>query len=92
MGHPVVGDHLYCHGDPFKYREEFGTPEKGETNPEVVSELIGRQALHAASLKFTHPVTGEEMFIEAELPGDMKEALARISDQQRNSNEQTGII
>ncbi|MBR5740294.1 MAG: RluA family pseudouridine synthase [Firmicutes bacterium] len=78
MGHPVVGDHLYCHGDPFRYREEYGTPEKGETNPEVVSELMGRQALHASSLSFTHPVKGEEMFIEAELPEDMKAALGKL--------------
>ncbi len=78
MGHPVVGDHLYCHGDPFRYREEFGTPEKGETNPEVVSDLIGRQALHATSLSFTHPVTGKEMFIEAKLPEDMAEALGKL--------------
>ena len=78
MGHPVVGDHLYCHGDPFKYREEYGAPEKGETNPEVVSELIARQALHASSLNFTHPVTGEEMHLEAELPEDMKRAIEEL--------------
>ncbi len=96
MGHPVAGDHLYCHGDPFRYREQFGAPEKGETNPEVVSELISRQALHARSLGFTHPVTGEEMFVEAPLPEDMEKALAILENGQgankRNSNEQTGII
>ena len=89
LGHPVVGDHLYCHGDPFLYREVYGDPrppltgEKGprmDTNPEVVSEIMGRQALHAFSLDFIHPVTGKEMHLEADLPDDMKNALERISE------------
>ena len=89
LGHPVVGDHLYCHGDPFLYREVYGDPrppltgEKGprmDTNPEVVSEIMGRQALHAFSLDFIHPVTGKEMHLEADLPDDMKNALKRISE------------
>ena len=89
LGHPVVGDHLYCHGDPFLYREVYGDPrppltgEKGprmETNPEVVSDIMDRQALHAASLDFIHPVSGEHMHLEADLPEDMKTALKRISE------------
>lgn len=39
-------------------------------------ELIGRQALHAASLRFLHPVTKKELRIEAPLPDDMKRALS----------------
>ena len=89
LGHPVVGDHLYCHGDPFLYREVYGDPrppltgEKGprmETNPEVVSDIMARQALHAYSLDFIHPVTGEKMHLEADIPTDMKTALERISE------------
>ena len=84
IGHPVTGDHLYCHGDPFEYRRVYGDPrppltgEKGprmETNPEVISDIIDRQALHAYCLEFIHPVTGEKMLLKAELPDDMKEAL-----------------
>jgi len=86
IGHPVVGDHLYCHGDPFEYRRIYGDPRppkdgtKGprETNPEVVSELIDRQALHAFSLDFDHPMTKERLHIEAELPKDMKAAIADL--------------
>lgn len=33
---------------------------------------IGRQALHSAFLRFTHPVTGETMEFTAPLPEDMK--------------------
>ena len=38
-------------------------------------ELIGRQALHAASLSFFQPVTGEPVRCEAPLPGDMQRAV-----------------
>ena len=87
LGYPVVGDHLYCHGDPFEYRRVYGDPrppltgEKGprmETNPEIVSEIIDRQALHAYSLDFTHPITGEKMHLETDLPDDMKAAVEKI--------------
>ena len=86
LGHPVVGDHLYCHGDPFEYRKVYGDPRppltgekgpRGDTNPEVVSEIIGRQALHAYCLEFIHPITGKSMHLEADLPEDMKQAIAK---------------
>ena len=40
--------------------------------------LIERQALHAARLSFTHPITGEKMMLEAPLPDDMKKAIQRL--------------
>jgi 23S rRNA pseudouridine1911/1915/1917 synthase len=33
---------------------------------------LGRQALHAAELGFEHPITGEEMMFEADLPEDLQ--------------------
>lgn len=41
--------------------------------------LIDRQALHASSLTFHHPVTGERIHAEAPLPEDMEEMLKQIS-------------
>ena len=41
-------------------------------------DLIGRQALHAAALRFTHPGTKKELHIEAPLPHDMMLAIERI--------------
>ena len=38
-------------------------------NPE--DNRMGRQALHAWHLTFTHPITGEEMTLEAPIPEDM---------------------
>lgn len=40
-------------------------------------EVLPRQALHAKSLGFTHPATGEWMFFESKLPADMQEVLDR---------------
>ena len=87
IGHPIEGDHLYCHGDPFEYRRIHGDPRppldgtpgpRMETNPEIVSDIIDRQALHAFSLTFIHPVTGEQLHLEAPLPVDMERALRSI--------------
>ena len=89
IGHPVVGDHLYCHGDPFEYRRVYGDPRppltgekgpRGETNPEIISDLIPRHALHAYSLDFVHPMTGERMHLETGLPEDMMTAVGNLSD------------
>ncbi len=86
IGHPVVGDHLYCNGDPFEYRRIHGdnrppldgTKGPRDTNPEKVSDLIDRQALHAYSLDFTHPILGAHMHLEAKLPEDISKAIQKI--------------
>jgi 23S rRNA pseudouridine1911/1915/1917 synthase len=36
------------------------------------------QALHAFSLAFSHPVTGEKMYIEAPMPEDMRAVIAEL--------------
>lgn len=41
---------------------------------------IQGQCLHAKSLKFTHPTTGKEMFLEAELPEYFKEIEKGLRD------------
>ena len=37
--------------------------------------LIGRQALHAYHIEFTHPATGEYMTFETDLPEDIRKAI-----------------
>ena len=46
----------------------------GESNP----FLIERQALHARKLAMLHPVTGESVSFEAELPEDMANLLEKL--------------
>ncbi len=40
-------------------------------------EILPRQALHAFSLGFEHPVTGERMYFEAPLPDDFQELIEK---------------
>ncbi|HEX4336749.1 MAG TPA: RluA family pseudouridine synthase [Polyangiaceae bacterium] len=44
----------------------------------AVATELGRQALHAAVLGFTHPVSGERVRFESPLPADMQLALEQL--------------
>jgi 23S rRNA pseudouridine1911/1915/1917 synthase len=72
LGHPLVGDPVYCRRVPAAAR---ALPEP------VRAGLLAfpRQALHAATLGFRHPATGEKMRFEAPLPPDLTELVARLS-------------
>ncbi len=50
-----------------------GDPVYGVPDPE-----LGRQFLHAASLAFPHPVTGERVEARSPLPDELQAALARF--------------
>ncbi|MBN2665305.1 MAG: RluA family pseudouridine synthase [Bacteroidales bacterium] len=39
--------------------------------------ILPRQALHAKSLSFDHPVTGKRLFFDSELPDDMKQVIEK---------------
>ena len=73
IGHPLFGDPSYGGAQIIK-----GLPS-GKYNQFVQNnfQLLPRQALHAKSLGFTHPGTGEFMQFESELPEDMATVLAR---------------
>ncbi len=65
IGHPVVGDRLYGAG----FATKVGLlPEPART----LAAEFPRQALHAYLLGFEHPVTGEELHFESEIPEDME--------------------
>lgn len=40
-------------------------------------KILPRQALHAKSLAFDHPVTGERMSFDSEIPDDMKQVIEK---------------
>ena len=63
LGHSLIGDQVY--GRPRKLPSTVG----GAQADLILS--FPRQALHAAELRFTHPVSGEDMLFEAPLPADM---------------------
>ncbi|HLP21086.1 MAG TPA: RluA family pseudouridine synthase [Chitinophagales bacterium] len=51
-------------------------------------EIMPRQALHAATLGFKHPVTGEEMFFEAPLPPEFESVLSKWRKYWSNPNQE----
>ena len=55
----------------------IGHPIAGDTLYGIPNGRIGRQALHARSLRFPHPSTGETMTLTAPLPPDLKELIDR---------------
>lgn len=61
---PLIGDSNYGKSEHNRLlRERYG---------------LARLALHAASLAFAHPVDGRPMSIEAPMPADFAEPLARL--------------
>lgn len=62
LNHPIVADPLYA------------GRKVGREDRKVLSRLF----LHAVSLSFTHPTTGERMTINAPLPSELKIFLERL--------------
>ncbi|GAA3854041.1 RluA family pseudouridine synthase [Celeribacter arenosi] len=71
-GHGLVGDQTYGG------RRKLGHTALSEGARTAVA-AFPRQALHAAVLGFVHPVTGEDMRFEAELPDDMATLIRGLS-------------
>jgi len=68
LGHPLFNDATYggneiLRGTTFTKYKQF---------VQNCFSICPRQALHAKSLGFIHPATGEEMYFESELADDMK--------------------
>lgn len=66
IGHPLLGDPVYgrC---PAPLR------------PTLRRLAFARQALHAASLGFIHPVSGENCAFDSDLPADMAELIDELA-------------
>jgi len=65
IGHPLIGDPLYG--------------GSGKTNRKLLNDLdFHRQALHAATLGFIHPVTKHRLSFESGMPPDMQELFSAL--------------
>ncbi len=72
-GHPIFNDATYGGNDILK-----GTVfSKYKQFVDNCFKIIPRQALHAKTLGFIHPITQEYMKFETELPADFKEVLEK---------------
>lgn len=68
LGHPVFNDARYG-GDQILKGQNFSKYKQFIHNCFAVCP---RQALHAKTLGFIHPVTGKELFFDSDLPDDMQ--------------------
>ena len=69
-GHPLVGDDVYGGGGRLA--------NVSDTVLRKLIKALGRQALHAKTLGFIHPVTGEYLEFDTELPEDMARIVAYL--------------
>ena len=65
IGHPLVGDPVYGRA-------------KKPLSDTLKARNFTRQALHAAHLGFIHPVTGNSIALDSELPADMRELIDEL--------------
>ena len=73
IGHPLFNDATYG-GDRVVKGTQFS---KYKSFVQNCFKIIPRQALHAKSLGFIHPVTKEHMQFDSELPEDFKQVLEK---------------
>lgn len=65
LGHPLLGDPVYG--------------RSGKTHGKLLNALsFHRQALHAAELGFTHPVTKHRLSFSSPMPADMQELMRAL--------------
>ena len=83
QGHPLFNDVRYG-GDKILRGTTAGSYRRFVEN---CFELCPRQALHARTLGFKHPATGEEMFFESEIPEDMEKLIERWDKFTNHLNE-----
>jgi 23S rRNA pseudouridine1911/1915/1917 synthase len=73
VGHPLFNDATYG-GDQILKGTTFTKYKQFVQN---CFAILPRQALHARSLGFRHPVSGKEMLFESELPADMEQVIEK---------------
>jgi 23S rRNA pseudouridine1911/1915/1917 synthase len=81
-GHPLFNDARYG-GDAILKGTNF---TKYKQFVENCFKILPRQALHAETLGFVHPVTGEKMQFETPIPPDMEEALEKWRHYAKHKN------
>ena len=81
IGHPLFGDEKYGGMEILKGVKT----QKYQQFIHNCFAVCPRQALHARSLGFVHPRTGERMYFEAEMPEDMNNLLEKWRNYEPNT-------
>ena len=83
INHPLFNDSNYG-GDQILRGTTFSKYKQFVQN---CFKVLPRQALHAKTLGFIHPATGEKMVFDSELPADMTEAIEKWENYIANRND-----
>ncbi len=81
LGHPLFNDAMYG-GDQILKGTTFSKYKQFVDN---CFKVLPRQALHAKTLGFVHPVSKKRMEFDSELPEDMKAALEKWENYVRHN-------
>jgi len=68
IGHPLIGERVYSGGGASNARPAASPPVSSKRN-----------MLHAWTLEFPHPITGEPIAVEAPLPSDFLQTMKKLS-------------
>jgi 23S rRNA pseudouridine1911/1915/1917 synthase len=85
IGHPLFNDDFYG-GDKIVKGTVFSKYKQFVDN---CFSICPRQALHAKTLGFIHPVTNKEIFFESDLPQDMQQLIEKWKNYYQNRNSTT---
>lgn len=75
IGHPLFGDDTYGGGSGTAAGAVGGQKTASLAVVRTAVAALGRPALHAKTLGFTHPASGEYLRFDSELPDDFIQAL-----------------
>ena len=75
IGLPIVADALHGDGRPFYLSDIKASYRPG---PEGERPLLARTALHAAELRFTHPLSAQALVLCSALPKDIRSAVRAL--------------
>ncbi|MBA2744665.1 MAG: RluA family pseudouridine synthase [Flavisolibacter sp.] len=84
LGHPLFNDDFYG-GDKIVKGTVFARYKQFVDNCFLICP---RQALHARTLGFTHPVSGQELFFESEIPTDISQVIEKWRNYVKGSRKE----
>ena len=74
IGHPLFADDTYSSAAAAGSIVGAGKPARAAA-AQAALRALGRPALHAKTLGFVHPATGEQLEFDSELPPDLAATL-----------------
>ncbi len=77
IGHPLFGDETYGSLAAAASIVGAGRPPRAAA-AQAAARALGRPALHAKTLGFVHPASGELLEFDSELPADLAAAAAAL--------------